>query len=336
MNARFSLDALSSKIQGKNENVQVPRWTVVSIMALITIVYFFAGIAKLNTDWLVHAMPLKIWLPSKTHIPIIGWMMDLPWVPYAFSWGGAAYDLCIPFLLLFSATRKWAYIAVITFHAVTAVLFPIGMFPYIMIGSALIFFSANFHEKLLSKINGLLKNVFFINLNKDFELIDKSTKLNKSSRFNFTKNIVFAFLIIQLLIPLRHVLYSDQLFWTEQGYRFSWRVMLIEKAGYANFQIVDPENNHKFNVDNREFLTPFQEKQMSTQSDFILEYAHFLKSHFAEKGIANPEIYVESYVALNGRRSQPFINPKVDLCTVYSSSDRKDLFEPYRYENSSY
>lgn len=58
---------------------------------------------------------------------------------------------------------------------------------------------------------------------------------------------------------------------------------------------------------------------MSTQPDFILEFAHHLKDHFTQQGIINPKIYVESYVALNGRRSQPYIDPDVDLTAIINS-----------------
>ena len=100
------------------------------------------------------------------------------------------------------------------------------------------------------------------------------------------------------------------LFWTEQGYRFSWRVMLMEKAGYANFKVVDAKSGKRFYVDNTDFLTVQQEKMMSTQPDMILQYAHFLGDHFNSQGHQNLEIYVESYVALNGERSKPFIDSK--------------------------
>jgi hypothetical protein len=52
-------------------------------------VYFFAGVAKLNYDWLFRAMPLRIWLPPHIGLTLIGPLMDETWVAYAFSWFGA-------------------------------------------------------------------------------------------------------------------------------------------------------------------------------------------------------------------------------------------------------
>ena len=43
--------------------------------------------------------------------------------------------------------------------------------------------------------------------------------------------IFITFFFIQLLLPFRYFAYPGELFWNEQGYRFSWRVMLMEKKG---------------------------------------------------------------------------------------------------------
>ena len=60
--------------------------------------------------------------------------------------------------------------------------------------------------------------------------------------------------------------------------------MLIEKTGYTNFKVVDNSSNKFQLIDNMEFLTPFQEKQMSFQPDMILEYAHYLGDTFKKRG----------------------------------------------------
>ena len=226
---------------------------------------------------------------------------------YTFSWGGMIYDLTIPFLLLWKPTRKVAFFMVIVFHLLTRVLFPIGMFPFIMILSTMIFFDSRVHERILdvfAKIIGNSKNIFDNGASAIYRI--------KENR-NFSIFIVGVFLVLQLLIPFRYLLYPDNLYWTEEGYRFSWRVMLMEKAGTASFKIVDGETKKRFYVDNRDFLTSFQEKQMATQPDMIIEYAHYLRDHFTNQGHQNIEVYVESYVTLNGALSKRYIDPEVDL-----------------------
>lgn len=304
---------------------KIPRWCIDAIKLLLALVYFYAGLAKLNSDWLYRAMPLKIWLPSKYDLPLLGNLMQQEWLHYAFSWSGMLYDLAIPFLLLWKRTRLAAFVLVVMFHLMTRVLFPIGMFPYIMIVSALIFFEPEIHHKILSLISKLFR------INKS--LFDNSRSLIiEPFRRKFLLSIVSVFFLIQLLFPWRYLLYPGELFWTEEGYRFSWRVMLMEKAGYAQFKIVDGKSGRRFYVDNSDFLTPFQEKQMSFQPDFIVEYANFLGNHFEKDGHQNLEVYVENYVALNGRKSTPLIDPDVNLLRYKNSFEHKPYILPFQDE----
>lgn len=317
-NAYFSVDA---KLHPRKAYQKIPVWTIVSIKLMLFIVYFYAGLAKLNSDWLFRASPLNIWLPIRYDLPLVGQLMPKTWFHYAMSWAGALYDLTIPFLLLYKPTRKMAFLLVIIFHVFTAILFPIGMFPYIMIISTLIFFDAGVHHKFFT----FLSNVFKISKS----YFDNGKTLLQLPKQQIIKPILLVFFGVQLLFPFRYLLYSDELFWTEEGYRFSWRVMLTEKAGYAEFKVVDKENNNTFYIDNKEFLTPTQEKQMSFQPDLLLQYAHFLGDNYKNKGVTNPEVYVDSYVTLNGRLSKKFINASVNLYTQKDSWSHKNWILPF-------
>ncbi len=323
----------------KTSNDYVPQWSIDSVKLLLGIVYFYAGLAKINSDWLVKAMPLKIWLPGRYDIPFLGDFLHQEWVIYAFSWGGAIYDLCIPFLLLWKRTRTLAFVLVVIFHVLTRILFPIGMFPYIMIVSALIFFDARVHERILGAVNKIV--CVISSATRNLRSNKENTYKENGSRTGFDMTVDEArktpawkltllaiFFTIQILLPWRYLLYPDELFWTEEGFRFSWRVMLMEKAGYANFKIVDKTNDEFFFINNSDFLSSFQEKQMATQPDFILQYAHYLRDHFASQG-KEVEVYVESYVALNGRKSQPFIDPTVDLTKLQESFKHKTWILPF-------
>ncbi|WP_350287531.1 HTTM domain-containing protein [uncultured Croceitalea sp.] len=322
-NAYYSIDARQNE---KKRFQRIPQWNVDAVKLLLALVYIYAGLAKLNSDWLVDAMPLKIWLPSKFDIPLIGDVLGKEWVHYTFSWVGAGYDLFIPFLLLYRPTRWFAFGLVVVFHVLTRVLFPIGMFPYIMIVSALIFFDSGLHHKVLGTLSKWLK------INKN--IFDNNVALlpNKTVFNSLKHGLLSLFFTIQLLFPWRYLAYPGELFWTEEGYRFSWRVMLMEKSGYAQFRIVDKDAEREFYVDNTVYLTPFQEKQMSFQPDFILEYAHFLAETYRAKGIKNIAVFVDCQVALNGRLSQTFIDPKTDLTQIRESFEHKFWILPFQDE----
>src|SRR5690606_9862731 len=38
----------------------------------VGIVYVCAGLAKMQSDWLLHGQPLRIWLGTNTHLPVLG------------------------------------------------------------------------------------------------------------------------------------------------------------------------------------------------------------------------------------------------------------------------
>jgi hypothetical protein len=319
-NTYFSVDAYRNPKKGFQK---IPRWTIDILKLLLGIVYFYAGLAKLNSDWLLKAMPLKIWLPNNSNLPIIGTLLNENWVHFAFSWTGMLYDLSIPFLLLYKRTRTFAFVLVVVFHILTKILFPIGVFPYVMIVSSLLFFDSSFHKKILDYIAKLLR------LNHTVFDNGKEKTRNFNAIYTIKLVIITCFLVFQIAFPFRYLGYKDELFWTEEGFRFSWRVMLMEKAGYTQFTVTDAKTHQTMMVNNGCFLTTFQEKQMAFQPDFILEYAHFLHDFYQEQGINDPEVRVESYVALNGRLSKPYIDPKINLSKEYESFQHKNWILPF-------
>ena len=319
-NANFSVDAYKNK---ELAFAKIPRWNTDILKVLLAIVYIYAGIAKINSDWLLEAMPLRIWLPSKADLPLIGPLLKEVWVAYAFSWIGMIYDLVIVFILMYKPTRWFGFFLVVVFHVLTRVLFPIGVFPFVMIISSLIFFDANFHQKVLYYISRLLK------ISTEVWENGKTKVVQFTGLYNSKLAFLSAFLLFQLAFPFRYMLYPNELFWTEEGFRFSWRVMLMEKAGYAEFKVTDATTKKTIHVDNSEFLTRFQEKQMSFQPDFILQYAHYLHQHYKKLGIDDPIVTVESYVALNGRLSRTYIDPTINLAEQYDTFQHKNWILPF-------
>lgn len=261
----------------------------------IAIVYFYAGLAKLRSDWLLEAQPLKTWLKTKTDIPFIGQWFAYEETAYLFSYGGAIYDLSIPFLLYYSKTRPLALIAVIGFHVMTAILFPIGMFPWIMIAGSLIFITDAEWKKHL-KITGL------------------ATSLVKAPKApNWILFVLGIHFIIQLFLPARRFFYPENQLWTERNYRFGWNVMLAEKTGRTKFKITDLSNGKTWVEYPKDELTIIQNKQMSYQPDMIWQYANHLAKQYADKGVDSVSVFVDCFVSFNGRPATRYLPSTLDL-----------------------
>ncbi|GAB3265870.1 HTTM domain-containing protein [Larkinella harenae] len=315
-NACFSVDASQNRQAAYD---QVPRWTVDCLRLLMGIVYVYAGLAKLNSDWLLEALPLRIWLPGRNDLPVIGFLFNYRETAFAFSWLGMVYDLSIPFLLLNRSARPFAYVAVVTFHVLTAVLFPIGMFPYIMIVAALIFFPAEFHQRILATLTRWLQLP---------EVIVRKPLVYSGLQEKGLLLGLVVFFVFQLIFPFRYGLYPNELFWSEEGYRFSWRVMLMEKMGTVQFKVVD-ETGRQVIVNTEKHLTVLQEKMMATQPDMLLQFAHYLRDYYARQGFRNPKVYADTYVSLNGRLGKPYIDPTVNLAQETDSFKPKKWILPF-------
>ena len=301
-NRYFSLDVLRKPTLVAT---QVPSWTILIFKYQLLIIYCCAGLSKLTNEWLIRAMPLKIWLPAKANIPVIGPLLKYEWTAYLFSWASALFDLTIPFILLNKSSRRFGYVLVIIFHLLTAIFFQIGMFPWLMMSATLIYFSEGFHLNLIRQMRKIIGR-------KEPVLVEHYLPVNKNLQ-HAGLFLLGCYFLIQVMVPFRYLCYPGNLLWTEQGYRFSWRVMLMEKSGSCFFYVRDGEHGRKFQVNNAEFLTPYQERMVETQPDMILQYAHILKQQYLAKGFSDPQVTVESYVSLNGTGSQLYIDSSVNL-----------------------
>ncbi len=302
----------------------VPNWCILALKLQISFVYIYAGLAKINYDWLFNALPLKIWLPAHDKMPIIGEIFTWQITPYVFSWVGMIYDCTIIFFLINKKTRFFAYLTVIIFHILTGLLFQIGVFPLVMIGATLIFFDWDFLNKTTPSPSLGRRGALFPS---SLEGV-RNEALSPSFLGGVRGGVLVIFFLFQIIFPLRFLCYENNLFWSEEGYRFSWRVMLMEKAGTATFYVKNPVTGKEGIVDNSEFLNSHQEKQMAMQPDMILQFAHFLGNHYQKISKTPnlvPFVRVEAYVTLNGKPSKLLIDPNINLM------NEKDTFAPKKW-----
>lgn len=277
-----------------------PAWMLWLLRFQIGVIYVSAALAKFKADWIFHAQPLTLWLRSSGYLPFVGQWLELPMTAYLFSWFGLVYDMVIPFVLLWPRTRRLGYVAVLTFHIMTSVLFEIGVFPWVMITLTLVFFAPDWPL-------GIPWLRRFVNQ----ETV--SCNIHDYRPPTWMKVGLGIFVVFQCLWPQRHLVYPGNMMWNEDGFRFSWHVMLMEKVGMIQFQVVDGQSGRIWRVLPREYLTHIQERYMATQLDMIVSFAHFLKREFQKKGYHDIEIYADSYVSLNGRRSTRYVRPDVNL-----------------------
>jgi hypothetical protein len=57
---------------------------------------------------------------------------------------------------------------------------------------------------------------------------------------------------VSIIVPFRYLCYPNELFWTEEGFRFSWRYV-DGKAGYATFKVKDAVTKKEITINNSHF-----------------------------------------------------------------------------------
>jgi hypothetical protein len=297
----------------------------------IAVVYLFAGVAKLNSDWLLHAQPLRIWLAARSDLPLAGPWLQQEWVAYAASWFGALYDLTIVLFLLRRRTRPAAFLAVVIFHVATWVLFNIGMFPWIMIASSTLFLAPNWPRRFLTAFAAmagrLIRGGRWPQRLRALAQPAASPKMIALRRPRLAAALLAAYAAVQIFLPLRpYLLNTEHPAWSYRGFNCAWQVMVAEKTGYVEFRARDAASGWSARVPASRYITPRQETLMAQDPFLIREFACHIAEDLRAKGHLHVEVFADAFAALNGTPSRRLIDPNVDL----AGSTNSDWILPWK------
>jgi vitamin K-dependent gamma-carboxylase len=270
-------------------------WMVDLARFQVGVVYVFGGLAKLNGDWLA-GRPMLQWMDGRGDWSYVG--NFLSWDPFAFAlaWGGVGFDLLIVPALMFRRTRAIAFVAVVGFHTLNAVLFKIGIFSPMMVVLTTVFFSSDWCRR-------------------GAESIEAPPRFHR-----IWVGLMWMWMGIHIAVPLRHFWIPGDVSWSEEGHRFSWRMKLRSKVGRVVFHALDRKRGSHKVIDPLTELTAIQTRKMSTRPDMILQYAHHLRDGLAAEGSGDWAVHVDAQAALNGRPLQALIQPSADLAVIDCST----------------
>ncbi len=284
----FSLDARAGRISG---TVAMHVWAVRVQLALV---YAFAGLAKLHPDWLIDAMPLRLWLPARAEVlPLVGPLLAEPWVAHAASIAAAGFDLSIGLLLLWRWTYRFAWLAVVGFHLATYVLFPsIGLFPFVMMAASTVFLSPSWPRRFLRRP-------------------ERSPRPVADDRLGWVAVALAAWVAVQVALPLRHVVDAGDPRWTGVGYRFAWNVLAMEKAGSLLFRVSDGQTT--WLDDGAHLFTEHQLTVAASDPTLIMQVAHAVGRYWEDRQGGSIRVAADSFVSVNGGPPVQLMDPRVDL-----------------------
>ena len=315
-NREFSVDAWwKSSIHRRT----TPNWALWLIRFQIGLPYFFGGVAKINSDWL-SGEPVRSMLAQRADFPLVGQFFMEEWCVSLFSYGGLIFDLLVVPALLTKRFRLVACLFAIGFHLTNSWLFTIGVFPWFMLLSLLMFFEPGCIRKRFSKTarQDLETGILPREISRPFALV------------------LVMFVTWQLLFPLRHFVTAGNPSWTEEGHYFAWHMLIRGKRSALRYVATDSATGRKGTVDLRPFVTEFQLNRLSRDPRMIHELADYIATELGSMGFEAVELRATSLVSMNGRKPQLLIDPTVDLAKAHLGWSKPTwivpLSEPLRTE----
>ncbi len=291
----WSIDA---KQHPEITSISMPNWCRLYFYLQLFILYTYASIAKMYPDWIDLTVP-EILMKSKQHYFLVGDALQHKALHYFIAYGGILFDGLIIPALLWKPTRKLAFMASIVFHLFNSFIFQVGIFPYLSLAFAVFFFEPESIRKLFLKKKPLYNT--------------ETIKVpNYSTAF---KTLFVLYFVVQIALPLRHHFIKDDVLWTEEGHRMSWRMMLRTKSANTVYRVVDKTTEDSVLINFDDYLSKKQRKPASSKPDVIWQFAQRIKEDYASKG-QDVAVYVTAFVSVNGKAKQQLIDPEVDLASV--------------------
>lgn len=314
----------------KIRNAHIPLWNIAVIRFQIFIVYFIAGVKKLDADWVGgYSMEyLSIhWIFDPFRLLLTDDQIDY----FIVHLGGLFLDLSAGFLLFFNATRPLGTFFTSSFHIMNSQLFSIGMFPYAMVASTTVFYSASWPKSFCSVLPSCLKNrnsstsrdctpqpsdhcVYPTNRD-NTKKPDVSSKRGKNNAISWRHHIATAgflfYVSVQLFLPYSHFITKGYNNWTNGLYGYSWDMMIHTwHTQHVKIKYVDGKTGEEG------YLAPgywTDSNRWASHSDMTKQYATCIGQRLEGMGSEEPQVYVDVWKSMNGRFQQRMFNPTVNL-----------------------
>ncbi|WP_042269520.1 HTTM domain-containing protein [Nonlabens sp. Asnod3-H03] len=284
--------SIDAKWNPRIRKEHMSRWIYLFIIAFLFIVYSYASVAKFYPDWIDTSFPKHL-----MKIRAGDWdILQQEWAHWAIMIYGLSFDILIVPLLLWKRTRMIAVIASFFFHIFNSIIFKIGIFPYLALAFLVFFFKPKTIQKRFLK-----KKQFY----DGDEIIVPSYKKS-------TIAVTTGFLVIMILLPLRHWVINDDVLWTEEGHRLSWRMMLRNRRGFTTYYVENKKTGSRKAINYNDYLTTKQSYSVQTKPDFMWQFAQKLKEFHAMEG-EDVAVFIDAKVSVNGRPLQQFTDKEIDV-----------------------
>lgn len=303
--SRWSVDSLMGI---ERSRMTMPRWHLWLLRFQLGIPYFFGAIAKLNGDWF-RGQPAELILRGHTDWFGRPWS-QLPGAVDMMVYGGFLYDLLVVPMLMWRPTRAIAVIMSLGFHLTNAYTLRIGVFPWFMLATLIVFFPPeSLHQRW---------RIFWGKPSDDLQsppvVATQWKSLAGSTRWALVA--AMAYVTVHVCLPIRPALYPGDSNWNERGHRFAWRMMLRHKEALTHYLVVDGDSGDYLFLPSTTVLTSYQQRRADHHPELIRQAALAIGEAAEQRGVRRPRVHALALVSLNGRRPKPIVDPSVDLTKV--------------------
>ncbi len=297
---RFSVDSLILTMPR-----HLPKIHLTLMRGQLEIVLLYAGIVKINPDWL-RLEPIGSWLRESVNDVWYGVIWNYEWGVILSSYGPIALHIIGAPLLLYKRTRLVVFVLYCVFHVTNHYIFNIGIFPWMTIALSTLFFDPDWPVKLARRIAGAPWNSKALPS-------DTPTTLNPR-HYNYAR-MTLIWLIFQALFPLRHYLYPGNAAWTNEAHNFSWRMKLLTRRSPGFVIAVHvPSLQRIYIPDYQTLLSKRQYRKSSTRPALMHQLARQTADYYRAKlGVDTLYTHVVMPYSYNYRPPRIVIDPTIDL-----------------------
>ncbi|XP_064619797.1 vitamin K-dependent gamma-carboxylase-like [Lineus longissimus] len=335
-NRSWSIDGL---IWPKLRNSHVPSWNYGLLRFQIFIVYFIAGLKKLDFDWVtgysMHSLSEHwVFMPFRSLIGKEN--TDL----FVVHLGGLTIDLFTGFLLYFSKTRKLAFLFGGSFHLMNSRMFSIGMFPYTMLATMPIFSDTDWPARVMRKAPTWLRiftpldgepqrNPHCLYSKEEIKPEEKHQTSSSQDKVgsdvlvhshpkmyhSFMSALIIVYVTTQCILPYSHSITKGYNNWTNGLYGYSWDMMV--HSWRTQHTRVSYKNKETGEVG---FLNPeawiYRRDRWTSHADMVKQYGVCVQERLRDYNLTNIELYIDVWKSMNKRFQQRMFDPRVDILSA--------------------
>jgi Vitamin K-dependent gamma-carboxylase. len=316
----------------KFPTTSIPRWNLLIIKCQLVIVYWYGALWKLNPDWL-QGIPCEQFMTCNKGLKFFAPFSYDPLFPKFLALGGILVDSLVPVFLIIPQMFWFAVALAVPFHCMNMVLFTIGVFPFYMMGTLLLFPPHNWPRKWIAKFKSAKATAH----NVTGQLAPLPPAAVKSSRLGTVVMLVFfhVYLLIQITLPLRHLAYSGNVDWTEEGYYFAWRMMLHQKFSDISMYATNPKTGKRRVIPVEKILNRRQIQNMSRRPELAHHFAEWFANEIEKRTGVRPIVTAKCIASLHNRPWRDLIDPRVDLAAQPFNLAQKSWIMPLDCEIES-